>query len=127
MSERVARIHCWGNPVVIVFSFDDVAARHANMVHDFNFMDRRWVEFIIANRTGDESAENHNLDARYQIVHGYVADDRLMQIIDDYENGDLTIGEVERRLANAQFRAFQYSFHTPGALNMLSFKGVLHE
>jgi hypothetical protein len=48
-----------------------------------------------------------------------------MQIIDDYENGDLTIAEVERRLANAPFRAFQYSFHTSEALAMLTFKGVL--
>lgn len=80
---------------------------------------------IIANRTGDESAADHNLDARYPIVHGYVADDRLMQIIDDYENGDLTITEVERRLDNAPFRAFQYSFHTLEALAMLTFKEVL--
>ena len=63
--------------------------------------------------------------ARHPIVHGYVADDRLMQIIDDYENGDLTIEEVERRLANAPFRAFQYSFHTPEALATLTFKEVL--
>ena len=64
MAERVTRIHGEGNPVVMVFAFDDVTARHANMVHDFNFMDRRWVEFIIANRTGDESAEN-----RIKCVH----------------------------------------------------------
>lgn len=50
---------------------------------------------------------------------------RFQQIIDDYENGDLTIAEVERRLANAPFRAFQYSFHTPEALARLTFKGVL--
>ena len=48
-----------------------------------------------------------------------------MQIIDDYENGDLTIEEVERRLANVPFRAFQYSFHTPEALATLTFKEVL--
>ena len=125
MAERVTRIRGFGAPIVIVFAFDDMAARQANMVLDFNVMDRKWVEFIIANRTGDESAAEHNLDARHPIVHGYVADDRLMQIIDDYENGDLTIAEVERRLANAPFRAFQYSFHTPEALAMLTFKGVL--
>jgi hypothetical protein len=50
---------------------------------------------------------------------------RFQQIIDDYENGDLTIAEVERRLANAPFRAFQYSFHTPEALATLAFKEVL--
>ena len=50
---------------------------------------------------------------------------RFQQIIDDYENGDLTIAEVERRLANAPFRTFQYSFHTQEALATLTFKEVL--
>lgn len=94
------------------------------MIRDFLLMDRHWVHFIIANRISDVSAEDHNLDLRYPIVHGHVADDRLMQIINDYENGDLTIVEVERRLANAPFRAFQYSFHTQAALETLFFKGV---
>ena len=124
MAERVTRIKGCGDPVVLVFSFDEDTARRAGMIRDFLLMDRHWVHFVIANRTGDATSSDHNLDLRYPIVHGHVADDRLMQIINDYENGDLTIAEVERKLANAPFRAFQYSFHTQGALGTLLFKGV---
>lgn len=125
MADRTTSIRGFGEPVVLVYAFDDIRARHLGLVRDFSTMDRSWVKFIIANRTGDTLAPDHNLDARYPIVHGFVADDRLMQIIDDYENGDITIEEVERRLAAAPFRAFQYSFHTQDSLSMLSFKEAL--
>lgn len=125
MAERVVRFTGEGNPVVLAFEFDEEAARRRSLVRDYPVMDRTWVRFILANRLGDASSADHNLDLRYDIVHGYVADDRLMQIIDDYENGDLTIEEVERKLAAAQFKAFQYSFHTPSAIALLRFKGAL--
>lgn len=113
------------SPVVLKFAFDETAARQNGIVQDFPAMDRRWVHFILANRLGDDTALEHNIDLRYPIVHGHIADDRLMQIIDDYENGDLTIDEVEHRLATAPFRAFQYSFHTQQAVSYLKFVEVV--
>lgn len=114
-----------GVPIVLAFLFDEKSARAAGVVKDFPLLDRNWVHFILANRTGDTNAVDHNLDRRYPIVHGHVADDRLMQILDDFENGDLTIEEVEHKLITAQFKAFQYSFHTPESLAYLSAKGVV--
>lgn len=124
MAVRVSRF-AGGDPVVLQFAFDEDAARQNKLVHDFPALDRAWVSFIIANRLGDTDAAEHNMDRRYAIVHGPIADDRLMQILDDYENGDLSIDEVEHRLSVAPFRAFQYSFHTEEALSYLSFKGVV--
>ena len=112
-----------GSPVVLAFEFDEDAARRDGAVRDYPHLDRTWVHFVMANRLGDESAADHNLDRRYPIVHGHVADDRLMQILDDYENGDLTIEEVEQKLITAQFKAFQYSFHASSAIKYLHPKG----
>ena len=112
-----------GSPVVLAFEFDEDAARRDGAIRDYPLLDRTWVHFVMANRLGDESAADHNLDRRYPIVHGHVADDRLMQILDDYENGDLTIEEVEQKLITAQFKAFQYSFHVPSAIKYLHSKG----
>lgn len=123
MAVRVARAD-GGTPVVLKFSFDETAARARGLVRDYPNLDRVWVDFILANRMGNADAPDHNMDARCPIVHGYIADDRLMRIIDDYENGDLTIAEVEHKLAVAPFRAFQYSFHTDEALSYLRYEGV---
>jgi len=123
MAIRVSRAN-GGEPVVLKYSFDEAAARAKGLVRDYPNLDRVWIDFILANRTGDADAADHNMDARYPIVHGHIADDRLMRIIDDYENGDLTIEEVEHKLAVAPFRAFQYSFHTDEALSFLHYEGV---
>lgn len=112
------------SPVVLAFRFDEEGARAAGAVKDFPAMNRDWVGFVLANRTDDFSANDHNLDARHDIVHGYIADDRLMQIIDDFSRGDLTMEEVELRLANSPVRTLQYSFHTPRSLSFLG-KGVV--
>lgn len=115
-----------GNETVMVFEFDEEAARRDGAIRDYPTMDRTWVNFVLANRLWDRSAVDHNIDRRYRIVHGYVADDRLMQIIDDYEAGDLTIEEVEEKLRAAQFRSFQYSFHYQEDIaKYLKFKGVM--
>ena len=43
MAERVTRIRGFGAPIVLVFTFDDMAARQANMVLDFNVMDQNFA------------------------------------------------------------------------------------
>ena len=113
-----------GDPVVLSFSFDEDGARAAGVVKDFPAMNIDWVKFVLANRLEEFTANEHNLDNRYDIVHGYIADDRLMQIIDDYSRGDLTAEEVEFRLAHAPIKTFQYSFHSERALSFLG-KGVV--
>ena len=69
-------------PVVLSFPFDEDGARAAGLVKDFPAMNIDWVKFVLANRLEEFTASEHNLDNRYDIVHGYIADDRLMQIID---------------------------------------------
>ena len=118
-AKKLAYLRRNGKPTVLAFQFDESGARAAGLVKDFPVMDRAWVNFILANRLEDVSACDNNLDKRYDIVHGYIADDRLMQIIDDYTRGDLSIDEVERRLAVAPVRTIQLSFHTERSLSFL--------
>ena len=113
-----------GAPIVLSFSFDEDGARAAGVVKDFPAMNMDWVKFVLANRLEEFTANEHNLDNRHDIVHGYIADDRLMQIIDDYSRGDLTVEEVEFRLAHAPIKTFQYSFHSERAFSFLG-KGVV--
>jgi len=98
-ASKIAYMHSGTTPVVLAFEFDEASAKNAGLVRDFPVMNRDWVNFVLANRLADIRAADHNLDVRYEIVHGYIADDRLMQIIDDYRHGDLSIDEVERRLS----------------------------
>ncbi len=115
-ASRVVSYSGDGQPVVLAFEFDEETARKDNVIKDYPKLDRTWVHFVIANRLGLADAVDNNLDCRYPIVHGHVADDRLMQILDDYENGDLSIDDVETKLISAQFKAFQYSFHRQDAI-----------
>lgn len=118
-AKKLSYLRRTDRPVVLAFQFDEDCARAAGLIRDFPVMNRDWVGFVLANRTEDFGAAVHNLDRRLDIVHGYIADDRLMQIIDDFSRGDLTMEEVEVRLANAPIKTFQYSFHTAQALSFL--------
>lgn len=118
-AKKLSYLRRCNTPVVLSFPFDEDGARAAGVVRDFPAMNMDWVRFVLANRLEELTANEHNLDNRYDIVHGYIADDRLMQIIDDYSRGDLTEAEVEFRLAHAPVKTFQYSFHSERALTFL--------
>ena len=106
-AKKVSYLRRADAPVVLAFQFDEDGARAAGLIRNFPVMNRDWVGFVLANRTEDFGADVHNLDRRFDIVHGYIADDRLMQIIDDFSRGDLSMEEVETRLANAPVKTAQ--------------------
>ena len=55
-------------------------------VRQFPVIDLSWLRFIVANRYNLLSAAEHNLQRRFDIVHGLVADDKVVQILDDLRN-----------------------------------------
>jgi hypothetical protein len=79
----------------------------------FENADKRWLEFVIANRKG---AVTHN----YDLVKGKVADDTIFQTIALYETNVLTFRETIRRLKTSVLYD-QILFHTEKALMELNF------
>ena len=107
-------------PVVLIFEYDETASNESvlKLENDLN-----WGRFIINNRNGYEYIEHmqykvHNLDAKYPIVYGRIA---------DYD----TVGLAQQLLADMQelssidemlnpYYSYQYSFHTKESLKYLS-------
>ncbi|MDR0682716.1 MAG: DUF3990 domain-containing protein [Dysgonamonadaceae bacterium] len=73
-------------------------------LREFVEVDRSWLEFVMANRQGEEM---HN----YDLVKGAVADDTLYQTFILYESGILSVEETIIRL----------KVHTKKAIKKLNF------
>lgn len=119
---RTVELSDQGEPVVLVFEFDEVKASLEVQMKAFARIDVPWTKFIIANRKRDGSAADHNIDGRYDIVKGPVADDRLVRLLMKYERGLMTLEELRRQLVKTQRGMVQYSFHTATAVRFLKFK-----
>jgi hypothetical protein len=127
MAERVARRQGTAGGVVLCYSLEDSVLSDGGLqVRTFLDIDAEWLRFVVANRYADSSAVDHNLDARWDVVHGLVADDRVVQILDDLRRGFSTEEEVLRKLRAAPFRTVQYSFHTTRAIERLRLTEVKH-
>ena len=48
------------------------------------------MAFVIANRIGDRTASDHNIDRLYDVVDGLVADDKIVTLLRRYQMGELT-------------------------------------
>ena len=83
-------------------------------------IDLSWLRFIVANRYNLLSAAEHNLQRRFDIVHGLVADDKVVQILDDLRNEMISEEDALARLRVAPFQIVQYSFHTERAVAYLN-------
>lgn len=127
MAERVARRQGAAGGVVLCYALEDSVLSDGDLqVRTFLDINAEWLRFVVANRYADLSASDHNLDARWDVVHGLVADDRVVQILDDLRRGFSTEEEVLRKLRAAPFRTIQYSFHTQRAIERLRLTEVKH-
>ena len=127
MAERVARRQGTTGGVVLSYALEDSSLSDGGLqVRTFLDINAEWLRFVVANRYADLSATDHNLDSRWDIVHGLVADDRVVQILDDLRRGFSTEDEVLRKLRAAPFRTIQYSFHTQRAVERLRLTEVKH-
>lgn len=120
--QRVARMG--GLPKVMSFVFDENAAS-AFRIKRFDHPCAEWALFARANRRSDVEAVDHNRDNRYDVVVGPIANDRISLQFRLFERGTITIDEFVRGL---QFKELytQFSFHTPAALSLLTYKEVLN-
>ncbi len=121
MAKRKSRIF-GGSPVVLSFEApNDLLSLKNIRVLDFSTTSKDWAIFIMNNRNRDFldiSSPLCNLDCKYDIVHGPVANDTLTTLISRYKRGFIDVNVL---LKEMQYSApsDQYSFHSPVAIALL--------
>lgn len=68
-------------------------------VRVFEYCNDEWVRFVLANRLSKDylighNALDHNLDNRYDIVRGSIADSDISELAHHINNGDMDISEI---------------------------------
>jgi len=122
MAERTTRIFKIGTPCITKFSFDDNILKDSRFnVKNFFKPDDNWARFIINNRNHnfkDFSNFENNMDCKYDIVTGPVANDDIVALIDVYLSGLLSDEALAKELTYREL-SNQISFHTEEAVNCL--------
>lgn len=120
MAHRVARRKNSPAAVVMCYSLDENRLASAGLrIRSFTNIEPGWLRFVVANRYFQQDAPDHNLDHRWDIVHGFIADDRIVRLLDALVKGTTTEDDVLKALHASQFKSVQYSFHTLAAVSLL--------
>lgn len=86
-------------PTVNIFDLDD-AAFGGNRIKRFYNYDMEWLEFVVDCPRGGDLANE------YDLIEGGVADDKVIDTIEDYEQGRMTaeqaLGQLKYKLVNHQ-------------------------
>jgi hypothetical protein len=126
MAKRTSRIY-GGKSVVTSFEIIDNFLENSEFhIKRFTEPDDEWAIFVMNNRNKaftDFSNPACNLDSKYDIVDGPVANDDLVTLLNLYITGTISMQALQsemtyRRLTN------QISFHTERALGLLKKRGV---
>lgn len=125
MAKRVADIY-GGTPIVTEFSMSENIYNDENLnIKKFDKPSKEWALFVLNNRnrkfTNLESDEC-NIDNKYDLVIGPVADDALALLFRNFTNGLIDIDSVAKEMKYKNFTN-QYSFHTCNSIKYLKFLG----
>lgn len=94
-AERMQRIR-EEQGVVNVYEMDIERVKSAFRYYRFEFYDNDWLQFIVSNRMGIESA-NH-----YDVIEGGVANDRVIDTVEAYMANMMPLEIALRELAKHQ-------------------------
>jgi hypothetical protein len=110
----VARRNSADKPVINVYEFDENAFDQLNVLR-FATADDAWFDFVIANRAKKNGTDD------FDIVTGPVANDRVISVVELFEQGLLS-----RANALTEMKVFdtydQYVLKTLRAIDQLKFK-----
>ncbi|WMJ81445.1 DUF3990 domain-containing protein [Clostridium sp. MB40-C1] len=125
MAKRVAKIY-GGTPHVTVFDFDEniISSNELN-IKSFESPTKEWAIFVLNNRDRsfkEINSINCNIDNKYDIVAGPVADDDLALLFRTFTRGLIDINVLVKEMSYKKF-SNQYSFHTQKAIQYLKFFG----
>lgn len=122
MAARVSKIY-GGKPIINIYEISDEFIENTtlNIRRFADAPSEEWARFVMNNR--NRSFTNHasaecNLDNKYDIVVGPVADDDMAMLFRQYQNELITF---ENLISGMTFRKTtnQYSFHTERAIALL--------
>ena len=82
-------------PILNIYQFDDVKSMQlaAGRYKKFGQYDLEWLEYVIDSRKGGKR------QLRYDVVEGGVANDNVIDTVEDYENGVITADQALGQLA----------------------------
>jgi len=128
MANRTTRIFREGKPCVTEFVFDESLSTLLN-IKKFNEPSVEWARFVINNRNNkftDTNSSESNIDGKYDIVIGPVANDDITALVDVYLSGILSDELLAKELTFRDL-SIQYSFHTERAISCLQKSGVCYD
>jgi hypothetical protein len=109
-------------PTVMKYVLDDVIFKlddtHLKRLW-FNTPTVQWLDFVRDNRRIiAPSSSNREPRHDYDIVYGPIANDKVVDVVDEYIDGLINVDEAIRRVQVIQ-SVFQMSFHTPFAISFI--------
>jgi hypothetical protein len=129
MAKRTVRIYRTGKPCITEYSFNDNVL--SNLERDkegaflnilrFNEPSSEWARFVINNRNRryiNVKNPECNIDCKYDIVIGPVANDDITALVDVYLLGILSDEALAKELTFRDL-SMQVSFHTNKAISYL--------
>ena len=127
MAHRVARRRNSLESVVMCYSLDENQLVSAGLrIRSFLNIEPEWLRFVVANRYFLQDAPDHYIDKRWDVVHGFIADDRIVQLLDGLMKGTTSEEDVLKTLRASRFKSVQYSFHSVTAVSLLKRIEVTH-
>jgi len=100
--------------VVNIYEYDETNAKNTLTVQKFNAADTEWLHYVVANRSGAGK------DNDFDIVVGPVANDRVYEVVENFELGDYSEDEAIRRLLSFKLTD-QVVFKTEKSLLYLTY------
>ena len=134
MARRTVRIYGEGKPCLTEFSCEDVFFSDSSKksmpellnIKRFNEPNNEWARFVINNRNkkfAHIQSPDCNIDCKYDIVIGPVANDDITALVDVYLSGILSDEALARELSFREL-SIQFSFHTEKSIKYLRKTGV---
>ena len=116
MAKRKANQYLDAKPVVTTFLFDDTVLKSDELnVKVFSEVCEEWAMFILQNRKASRTGFKHD----YDIVVGPIADDGVVQQLDLFEMGIITLPQLVEALRYRDLND-QYFFGTERAIAKLT-------
>ena len=116
MAKRKANQYLDAKPVVTTFLFDEAVLKSGELnVKVFSKVSEEWAMFILQNRKASRTGFKHD----YDIVVGPIADDGVVQQLDLFEMGIITLPQLVDALRYRDLND-QYFFGTERAIAKLT-------
>ena len=78
--------------IINIYEYDEITAKNTLSILEFSQADTEWLRYVVKNRSG------FGKDNDFDIVIGPVANDRVYDVVENFELGDYSEEEAIRRL-----------------------------